>query len=194
MFSSPVAIFLYVVSVIGLIAAVIAHMHKEKYISSILQSSPTRRSRLIQSYKNMIRMQRLLIFVLLISIVTMIISYCVLDKDNFFLLMIGFAVVVIIKMVADMLLRRSVIARVEVNQYATDPQFTAPDYSQEDTSTKVRRVNFRLSIIGISIPAIMLAAFAIVLYFTVGGPAWAYAIVTLFALLVVCVTLKTTIK
>jgi len=191
MFSSPFAIVIYVTAAIGLIATVIAHLHKAKYVASILQSSPTRRIRLIQSYKNMIRTQKVFICILLITIVAMLVYYFVSAKEDFFLLMIGFAAIVIVKLIADILLRKSVIARVAAN---TDMQFTAPDSSQEDPSAKIRKVNVRLSIIGISIPIIMLSAFSIALYFSIGGPVWAYAVFTLVALLIVCVTLKTTIK
>lgn len=193
-FTSPLAIFMYVVSAISLIATAIAHIRKEKYISSILQSSPTRRTRLIKSYKNMIKLLKLLTFVSLISIIAMISSYFILSKDDFFLLMIGFAVVVLVTMIADILLRQSVVTRVDIDEYAADPQFTANYDAPADTAAKVRKVNLRLSIIGISITFTMFSAFAAALYFTIGGPVLAYVLVTLFALLIVLVILKTTVK
>ena len=194
MFTSPVAIVLYVISAIGLIATIIAHMHKEKYITSILKSSPVRRTRMIKAYRNIISLQKILICILPILIVLMIIDYFVVSKDDFLLLMIGFAAIALIKVIEDILFRKYVIARVETGEYATDPQFTAPDYSPAYTTSKIRKLNIRLSLIGITISVVMLSAFSTALYFTIGGHVWAYVVITIFTLLVVCVTLKTTVK
>ena len=194
MFTSPFAIVIYIIVAVVFIMTIIAHMHKEKYVASILQASPTRRARIIKSYKNLRQIHKILISSLLFLIILMIIVYLWESRADFMLLMIGFTIMVLIKVIEAMLFRKSIISRVETEQSTTLQQVTVTDEAQTDTTDKLHKVNIRLSIIGISITVVTLSAFSIALYSTIGGPVWAYVAITIVTLLAVCVTLKTTIK
>jgi len=182
-FASPFAIFVYVILAFSLATTIIVHLKKEGLITDILRSSPDRRARVTKSYRQLIKIHKLMVCIMPIAIAVMVSLYFSILKIDILLLMSIFLAILIIHSIEDIRFRRSVIVRLETAEYATAQQTTSTNDSQEVIAARVQKMK--------RIPFLFIIVFIIVfvvgpliaLYFTLDMPWWLFAAIMFFALL-----------
>ena len=177
--TSPLIIIVYVILAILLASTMLRRFAREKFINAILRSSPRNISRIINSYKTIVKMWKILI-----------VGYCVLipllvylhfgpeNGEGVLLFVVGIIVLMLIKAVEDMQYRNTVIARLEAELPTVRQVDAASGKAFEQRARKWR-------IIALVIVLVCMVAVLLAFYFTMGGPWWFYLIVSILMILAV---------
>jgi hypothetical protein len=171
-FTSPLAIIVYVIFAILLASTILRRFTKEKFIIAIMRTPPRNITRIIKSYRTIVKMYKMLI-----------VGYCVLiplfiylhvgpeNGEGILLFVVGILVLLLIKAIEDIQYRNTVIARLEA-ELSTMRHVDAAFVSQEAFEAKVRR--WRL--IAVVIALVCMFAVLVAFYVTMGGPWWFYLV------------------
>lgn len=172
LFTSPLAIIVYVILAILFVTTMLRRLTKEKFIVAILRSSPQHRRRIIGSYSRIVKLYKILIVGYAIVILILIYLNFGPEKGEGILLGVaGFFVLLIIKALEDIQYRNQVIARLE-DEDAASQHGGAASVSEVAFEAKVRK----WKTISLVILIVLMLATIIAFYFTVGGPWWIYVV------------------
>jgi hypothetical protein len=177
LFTSPLAIIVYVILAILLASTMLRRLTKEKFIVAIMRTPPRNITRTIQSYRTIVKMYKILIgaYVIIIPILIYL-HFGPENGEGILLAVAGFFALLIIKAIEDIQYRNTVIARLEA-EHAASRQVDTVSVSEEEFEAKVRK----WKVIVFDILIIVMFATIIAFYFTMGGPWWIYV-----AALIIC--------
>ena len=177
LFTSPLAIIVYVILAILLASTILRRLTKEKFIVVIMRSSPQHRKRIIGSYRRIVKLYKILIgaYVIIIPILIYL-HFGPENGEGILLAAAGFFALLIIKAIEGIQYRNTVIARLET-EHAASRQVDAAYVSEEEFEAKVRK----WKVIAFDILIVVMFATIIAFYFTMGGPWWIYV-----AALIIC--------
>ena len=177
--TSPLVIIVYVILAILLASTMLRRFTREKLIAAILRSSPRNITRIINSYKTIVKMWKILI-----------VGYCVLipvfvylhfgpeNGEGVLLFVVGIIVLMLIKAVEDIHYRNTVIARLEAELPTVRHIDTASEKAFEARARKWR-------IIALVIALVCMVAVLLAFYLTMGGPWWFYLVILFIMVLAV---------
>ena len=177
--TSPLVIIVYVILAILLASTMLRRFTREKLIAAILRSSPRNITRIINSYRTIVKMWKILI-----------VGYCVLipvfvylhfgpeNGEGVLLFVVGIIVLMLIKAVEDIHYRNTVIARLEAELPTVRHIDTASEKAFEARARKWR-------IIALVIALVCMVAVLLAFYLTMGGPWWFYLVILFIMVLAV---------
>jgi hypothetical protein len=168
--TSPLVIIVYVILAILLASTMLRRFTREKFITALLRSSPRNITRIIQSYRTIVKMYKILI-----------VAYCVLiplliylhfgpeNGEGFLLFVVGILALLLLKAIEDIQYRNTVIVRLEA-ELPTVQSVDAASVSEEGFKARARKWR----IIALVIALVCMVAVLIAFYATMGGPWWFY--------------------
>jgi hypothetical protein len=179
--TSPLVIIVYVIFAILLASTMLRRFAREKLITALLRSSPRNITRIIRSYRTIVKMYRILIVCYVVFILLLIyLHFGPENGEGFLLFVAGILALLLIKSIEDIQYRNTVIARLE----AELPTVRSVDaVSVSDEGFKARARKWR--IIALVIALVCMVAVIVAFYVTMGGPWWFYLIVSILMLLAV---------
>jgi F0F1-type ATP synthase assembly protein I len=179
--TSPLVIIVYVILAILLASTMLRRFTREKFITALLRSSRRNITRIIQSYRTIVKMYKILI-----------VAYCVLiplliylhfgpeNGEGFLLFVAGILALLLIKAIEDIQYRNTVIARLEA-ELPTVRSIDAASVSEEEFKARARKWRIIALVIALACMVAVLVAFRV----TMGGPWWFYLIVSILMILAV---------
>ena len=179
--TSPLVIIVYVIVAILLASTMLRRFTREKFITAILRSSPHTITRIIRSYRTIVKMYRILIVCYVVFIPLLI--YLHFGPENgqgFLLFVVGILALLLIKAIEDIQYRNTVIARLEA-ELPTVQSVDAASVSEEGFKARARKWR----IIALVIALVCMVAVLIAFYATMDGPWWFYLIVSILMVLAV---------
>lgn len=180
-FTSPLAIIVYVIVAILLTSTVLRRLTKEKFVVAIMRSSPRHRKEIIESYRRIVKLYKVLIAAYVIIVPVLIyLHFGPEHGEGILLALAGFFILLIIKAIEDIQYRNHVIARLESEQEALS-QANVASIAQAAFETRARKWKVMVFVILI----VVMFATIIAFYCTVGGPWWFYMIVSILMILAV---------
>ena len=179
--TSPLVIIVYVIFAILLASTMLRRFAREKLITALLRSSPRNITRIIRSYRTIVKMYRILIVCYVVFILLLIyLHFGPENGEGFLLFVAGILALLLIKSIEDIQYRNTVIVRLE----AELPTVRSVDaVSVSDEGFKARARKWR--IIALVIALVCMVAVIVAFYVTMGGPWWFYLIVSILMLLAV---------
>jgi hypothetical protein len=168
--TSPLVNIVYVILAILLASTMLRRFTREKFITALLRSSPRNITRIIQSYRTIVKMYKILI-----------VAYCVLiplliylhfgpeNGEGFLLFVVGILALLLLKAIEDIQYRNTVIVRLEA-ELPTVQSVDAASVSEEGFKARARKWR----IIALVIALVCMVAVLIAFYATMGGPWWFY--------------------
>jgi hypothetical protein len=187
--TSPFAICVYLIVAFSLITTIFVRLTKEKVIASIL-TSPERRTRTIKLHRQMIKVNKLLLFSFPLAIAVMLVSYFTITKEDLFLFMSGFLAIIVIHSIEDIQFRKGMISRLENAEIVTAPQLTKPEVSPAVIAARIRKVR----IIFFLVFAVFILGPLVALYFTLDMPWWLFLALSAFWLIVMVISIAIGLK
>lgn len=179
--TSPLVIVVYVILAILLASTMLRRFTREKFITALLRSSPRNISRIIQSYKTIVKL--FIIFILAYCILIPLFIYLHFGPENgegVLLFVAGILALLLIKSLEDIQYRNTVIARLEA-ELPTLKSIDAASAPEEGFKARVRKWR----IIALVIALVCMAAVLLAFYVTMGGPWWFYLIASILMILAV---------
>jgi hypothetical protein len=177
--TSPLVIIVYVILAILFASSMLRRFTREKFITALLRSSPRNITRIIQSYRTIVKMYKILI-----------VGYCVLiplliylhfgseNGEGVLLLFAGIIALMLIKAIEDIQYRNIMIARLEAELPTVRQVDTVSEEAFEARARKWRGI-------ALVIALVCMVAVLLAFYVTMGGPWWFYLIASIVMLLAV---------
>ena len=177
--TSPLVIIVYVIFAILLASTMLRRFAREKLITALLRSSPRNITRIIRSYRTIVKMYRILIVCYVVFILLLIyLHFGPENGEGFLLFVAGILALLLIKSIEDIQYRNTVIARLE----AELPTVRQVDVASEEVF-EARARKWRA--IAMVIALVCMVAVLLAFYVTMGGPWWFYLIASILMLLAV---------
>jgi F0F1-type ATP synthase assembly protein I len=179
--TSPLVIIVYVILAILLASTMLRRFTREKFIIAIMRSSPRTITRIIQSYRTIVKMYKILVVCYCVFIPLFIyLHFGPENGEGLLLFLAGILALLLIKAIEDIQYRNTVIARLEA-ELPTVRQVDAASGVEEAFEARVRKWRT----IALVIALVCMVAVLVGFYVTMGGPWWFYLIVSLIMALAV---------
>ena len=177
--SSPLVIVVYVILAILLASTMLRRFTKERFITALLRSSPRNITRIIQSYRTIVKMYKILIvgYAVLIPLFVYL-HFGPEHGEGVLLFVAGILALMLIKAIEDIQYRNIVIAKLEAELPTGRHVDTASEKVFEARARKWR-------LIALVIALVCMVSVLVAFYATMNGPWWFYLIVSILMLLAV---------
>ena len=137
--TSPLVIIVYVIFAILLASTMLRRFAREKLITALLRSSPRNITRIIRSYRTIVKMYRILIVCYVVFILLLIyLHFGPENGEGFLLFVAGILALLLIKSIEDIQYRNTVIARLEAELPTVQEVDAASEKAFEQRARKWR--------------------------------------------------------